>query len=326
MNLDFNIKNTVMYGKTLCEKIINDKNKFDQYLKKEFLIGTKIFIKKKDYEGKEEDIDYEGKEGINYEVEKEGINYEGEVREEKIEKRLKRDKYININDTHSMISSYPINSNFILTSKCKFIKLEIGTGDFLYIPRGWFHWVETEPKTIAINNEIKHIKSLEDNLLERIIKRGLPHKGKNNLKSIDYEKIKDKIINISNNGCIYSAGHDHSNVNKPLNKKERLISKDGIKELIRNEESKEGSFYSIYDSIKMGKLKKYCKIPEIDGINKNEIIYSSNILISFNKPTTMGIHYDRFNGILSVLSGRKTVYLSHWKNYKKLYITATKSL
>lgn len=313
MDVGLYLKNTIRNGNFLEDDIIIDKKMLEAYFKEELFSGQKLNILK-------EGLEYLNDLFIN---EKDGDEYFKDIilnKQEKIKLKAK------INNTHSIINSYPIRSNFSLIKNCKFIKVELKEDDFLFIPRGWFHWVETEPKTIAINNEIKHIKSLEDNLLERIIKRGLPHKGKNNLKSIDYEKIKDKIINISNNGCIYSAGHDHSNVNKPLNKKERLISKDGIKELIRNEESKEGSFYSIYDSIKMGKLKKYCKIPEIDGINKNEIIYSSNILISFNKPTTMGIHYDRFNGILSVLSGRKTVYLSHWKNYKKLYITATKSL
>ena len=315
MDVGLYLKNTIRNGNFLEDDIIIDKKMLEAYFKEELFSGQKLNILK-------EGLEYLNDLFIN---EKDGDEYFKDIilnKQEKIKLKAK------INNTHSIINSYPIRSNFSLIKNCKFIKVELKEDDFLFIPRGWFHWVETEPNTFAITNEIKYIKPLEDNLFARIMKKGLPFKGKNNIKkNTDYKEIKEKIISFNYIGSVYSEGKDHSPVNKPIDKKKSyIVVEKGIEEILESEKYKEGSFYIIHDSLRLEKFKKYCTIPEIDGIEKNDIIFTTNIWINFDKPITMGMHYDNYDGILSLFSGKKTVYMCHYNNYMKVYLSKTRSL
>ena len=324
--------------------IVNDKDFFNDILKIKDEIFNNFIIKNilncsiSHYELKKELIEIEilkFKNNLEKEKEKEKGKEEKEEKEEykeNLEKEYKENlnkirKKI-INNTHSLIINNPINYiNFSLSRYCKFIELELERNDCLFIPRGWFHWIITEPRTISVNYEIYKIESKHENTLYNNLKKNIPYTSKRTNIDIKYDSIIDELIKNNFTGCMVSDGYgDHSPVLKPYyNINKRFDYKKSIKNILCDKELKDNYVYIIHQRTSDDIYNKYNKFPDIEE-NSNNILYTSNLWFNFDKKIQMGIHYDDYDGILSVLDGKKKVLLAPPNEKCKLYLTNTKSM
>jgi hypothetical protein len=324
----------------------NDISKIKKEIFKNFITKNKINCLISHYELKKDEIEIEilkYKENLekeymeNLEKEyKENLEKEKNLERENIKKgknlekeNIKKGK--NINNTHSLIISNPINYiNFSLSRYCKFIELELEKNDCLFIPRGWFHWIITEPRTISVNYEIYKIESKYENTLYNNLKKNIPYTSKRTNIDIKYDNIIDELIKNNFTGCIVSDGYgDHSPVLKPYsNINKRFDYKRSINIILCDKESKDNYIYVIHQHTNNDIYNKYNKFPDIENNlkNSNNILYTSNLWFNLDKKIQMGIHYDDYDGILSVLDGKKKVFLAPPNEKCKLYLTNTKSM
>ena len=312
----------------------NDISKIKKEILNNFNKNYRLNCLISNYELKKYEIE---KEILNYNdnLEKEILNYNDSLEKEyneNLEKEYnKKIKKKFINNTHSLIINNPINYiNFSLSRYCKFIELELERNDCLFIPRGWFHWIITEPRTISVNYEIYKIESKYENTLYNNIKKNIPYTSKRTNIDIKYDNIIDELIKNNFNGCMVSDGcGDHSPVLKPhsnINKK--FDYKRSINNILCDKESKYNYIYVIHQYTNNDIYNKYNKFPDIENNlkNSNNILYTSNLWFNFDKKIQMGIHYDEYDGILSVLDGKKKVFLAPPNEKCKLYLTCTKSM
>jgi hypothetical protein len=73
-----------------------------------------------------------------------------------------------------------------LVSNVKIYKIEIGKNEFLTLPKGWFHWIYTEPNTVAVSFEIHNFIGDNFDPIYNSFSSSLPYKSlitkKNNKK------------------------------------------------------------------------------------------------------------------------------------------------
>ena len=202
---------------------------------------------------------------------------------------------MNVNTERHLTVSYPYahfsritNINYILYPGLLFTRptyITLKSGDALYIPKNWWHWIRTEPGTHAINfifnakTSIKSIPTLIDNL-------------------VDTENIK-----IIQEAIDKKAGAEYDNWNNAsYTTLEYLITLNGYSKFKKN--------MNIKEEIKHISALSYIK----DTYAKPGSEFDYNFWISLSKGTSgiyhdTGLHYDSLDGILYCINGTKTITL-----------------
>jgi hypothetical protein len=228
----------------------------------------------------------------------------------------------NFNDSHSLIIDFPIDLNkFPLVKNCKFHKIELNPGEYIVIPKLWFHWVFTEKNTIAVNYEIIDIQFNDIN-----------NDFYNSFnKSIPFTKLVEK-ININYHDFIKKSGNfTYNAIISKTNDCSPVIKNNLIKYFYNNTLTKLNSLanlnkYYIYigsNNIESNNiLNEYNNIDFI--LNKNiykSLQYKTNVWFTLNNSIQSGLHHDPFDNIIYVIDGKKTIYLFSPENKSNLYIT-----
>lgn len=176
------------------------------------------------------------------------------------------------------------------------IRLKLKVGQSLWIPKGWWHWIESKGMTTAINfwsetsksnlkNPIVINSTFQDgNLSHKITK--ILHKQKvvDIWKSDGVDRIMECIVpnknnNNHNNYIISLPGYGQNNPFNKLNKK-------------------------MYKQIN-----KYVNVPySLFGQTNNNTDIDMNFWISLGDHDT-GLHYDDYDGLLCMLKGEKNIIL-----------------
>ena len=202
---------------------------------------------------------------------------------------------MNVNTERHLTVSYPYahfsritNINYILYPGLLFTRptyITLKSGDALYIPKNWWHWIRTEPGTHAINfifnakTSIKSIPTLIDNLVDT-----------ENIKII--KEVIDK-----------KAGAEYDNWNNAsYTTLEYLITLNGYSKFKKN--------MNIKEEIKHISALSYIK----DTYAKPGSEFDYNFWISLSKGSSgiyhdTGLHYDSLDGILYCINGTKTITL-----------------
>jgi hypothetical protein len=156
-------------------------------------------------------------------------------------------------------------------------------GQSLYIPKLWWHWITSDILTISINYWCQDI-NYHNNYI--IINNSFQD---NNLlvnKILSYNK---DIKNIDNNNNIYIDKINNNN-------QKFIITLEGYKDKNKNNKGHNIEFLNY--------IKKYIKIPDI--FKNHEV--DTNVWIA-NGVHDTGLHYDDYNGIISVIKGYKKIIL-----------------
>jgi hypothetical protein len=337
----------------ICENsFFKDISNIKKFMMYQISVGNKLNCLISCYELKKEEIEIEIENFKNELNEKDKevdkITYElNEKKEKEMDKITyklnKRIDKIKTNNTFSLIIDNPINyKNYSLSKYCKFIELDLEKNDCLFIPKGWFHWIITEPRTISVNYEIYEIESKYDNILYNNSIKNIPYVLKRTNLDIKYDDIIDELIKYKYGGCIVCKDYgDHSPVIKPYSNRynENYIDKT-VKDIINDKELKDNYIYVIHQKTNNHIYNKYNKFPDIENNLKNKnnnlqkepylycnnILYTANLWFNFDKKIQMGLHHDGYDGILSVLDGKKKVFLAPPIDKSKLYLTTTKSI
>jgi hypothetical protein len=248
-----------------------------------------------------------------------------------IEKKIKeKNNLVSLSTGFSLIIDNPINyTNYSLSKYCKFIELELEKNDCLFIPKGWFHWITTEPKTLSVNYEINQIESKHENTFYNNLKKKIPFTFKRNNINIKYDDIIDKLLKNDFSGCIVSDSYiDHSPIVKPYQYFNKIFDNRKISDILYNKEFINDYMYITHETTSDDIYNKYSIFPNIknDIINCNNILYTANLWINFDKKIQMGIHYDQKDSILSILDGKKKILLASPNEKSKLYLTCNKMI
>ena len=192
------------------------------------------------------------------------------------------------NEYHFAHFSKIDTNNYYLTPSLLFttpIKLNLKTGQSLWIPKGWWHWIETPKKTIAINFWSTDINN-----------RNKPCVINNTFQK---NNLKNKIINIlklENKIDIWNSKTNNIICEKYNNKQidnHYIISLSG---------------YKGTDKLNNKIYQKIIKNINIPNFFKNKSNVDVNFWISLGYHDT-GLHYDDYNGLLCVLDGEKNITL-----------------
>jgi len=226
-----------------------------------------------------------------------------------------------INNAHSLIIDYPIDyDQFPLAKNNQIFKVELNKNEFLTIPLGWFHWIYTEPNTIAVSYEIANVnfKVLENNHFYNSFKFSNPYKGTNNINiDINYNEFINSTLNHTYRAII-SDNSDCSPVIK--NNQFKFFYENTLENII-------SIHYNKFKYIGMNTIKNNTYVDKYKHINTiiekelyYDIYYKSNLWFSLDKIINSGLHSDPYNNIMFVLTGKKTIYLLNPNAKPNLYI------
>ena len=176
----------------------------------------------------------------------------------------------------SKVDSY----NYLIFPKLIFthpIYFVLKKGESMYIPKRWWHWIKNTEKTFAINCSFNNEYKVENPF---IFKTNTKHNLKK-LKNIDVSVWNSQTNEITKStfGKFYNSGIDGNNI----------VTIDSTNAGNDNK-----------------KLKKELnvKLPNHKLVKTEGFGY--NIWASSGKHDT-GMHYDLFDGVLSVIEGEKTI-------------------
>ena len=188
--------------------------------------------------------------------------------------------------------SYLIFPKLFFASPIHFL---LKTGQSLYIPKNWWHWVKTTKKTFAINYWFNNKKKKNPFIFNH---------------TINYD------INLLNNETVYiwnSNNNNNNNNTYQIKFKDFYNSKLDNRYLITLDNYGAGEENAHIKN----KLNDYITFPKNDKI-KYDDNYNYNVWISSNKHDT-GLHYDDEDGILTVIDGEKDIILFPPSDTKYLY-------
>jgi hypothetical protein len=251
---------------------------------------------------------------------------------------------------HSLIDSYPIDYNkFPLAKNYKYVEIILEPGDYLLIPKGWSHWIFSEPGTIAIsysiNNNILGINEKnkvnkgtfgtfgenKDNIIFDSITKSLAHTGtfKCNY-NLNYKDFIYSSLNY-NFKFICSDTMDVCPVIKPSGNNNKIMFKAKLRDILNDKTLINKYLYigqqdiTIYDET--NDFYNLFNIPNFDNIvNDMSFTYTPRLWFNFDKPVDSGLHYDKIDSILYVLTGRKKVLLSHPQFLQYIYLDILPSI
>jgi hypothetical protein len=230
-------------------------------------------------------------------------------------------------DNHSIIVDYPINYNiYPLANDINIIKIVLEKDEFVIMPPRWFHWVYTEPETIAISYEVIDCKIKDkNNIFYQTLLKNIPSKYRNKRTNISYNNFINNSLNETYRVMI-SETSDCSPVIKNSTKKQFI--KDILLNVINNINIKKNYAYIGSQRIpKNNILNNYDNIKNLINFDDNIMFkYNSTLWFTLDKIINSGLHFDTSSKILYVLTGKKTVYLIHPKEQKNLYVKIMKAL
>jgi hypothetical protein len=210
---------------------------------------------------------------------------------------LKNNNKRHLGDEYSFAHFSEINRyNYLLYPSLIYthpIKYVLNENEALWIPKGWWHWIESYD-CIAINFWLSDLK--------KELKFEYPFISKQKLS----KKIIKKINNYNNQLTIWNSLDDvlyNDNKNKnQLTYNEIIITLPGY-----SDKNKQNFKNDKINTNLINKIDKFIKIPKfLEKIKNSDIDY--NLWIS-NKFHDTGLHYDDNYGLLCVLKGKKNITL-----------------
>lgn len=174
--------------------------------------------------------------------------------------------------------------SLLLTHPQRFI---LETNDALWIPKGWWHWIESFD-TVSINFWLTDIKNKEE------------YENPFTSKEILSKNILNEINNYNKKVVIWQSSNDnvYKEYSKNLNENEMIITLPGYMNGFKKDKM---------NLELMKKIEPYIKTPLLlEKIKDSEIDH--NLWIS-NKFHDTGLHYDDNYGLLCVLKGKKYITL-----------------
>jgi hypothetical protein len=229
---------------------------------------------------------------------------------------------IQINDCHSQITHFPINYEiFPLAEKCVMHKIELTKGQYLFMPKNWFHWIFTEPESLSIHYKINNIKFIDkNNDFYNSLKNNIPFYKKNYIEyNINYKEFINKSL-----GHTYRAIFSESDDCIPVQKNniEKFFHSDTLKNII--DFTRKNNCFTYVGNQKINSdniMNKYCNIDNIiNSSYYNDISHEPSIWFSLDKKVNSGLHCDTTPNLIHMIRGKKTIYLFSPSCYQNLYI------
>ena len=188
----------------------------------------------------------------------------------------------------------------------------IKQGEFLYIPKNWWHWVVS-----IVDKDTDEYCFSCNHWFNEEINNSKPYIGKfisNNQASNIIDKLEKEV----------STNNSSSNVNLWCDKNDRKTT--SIKEFITNKQKYKDCYMITLNAYKLvsenknntnffDKFKSTIPTPKVI---KNKKIIETNFWLN-NGNIDTGLHYDDYDGLLCVISGTKIVTLFHPSDTKYLY-------
>ena len=208
--------------------------------------------------------------------------------------------HMNTNSLYAHFSKID-NYNYIIFPKLALTHPQhyiLKTGQSMYIPKKWWHWIKTTKKTFAINYWFNNnIKIDEPYIIDKSY--------------INYD------INLLNNEMVYVWNSKTGN-NYKIKFNKFYNSGLDYKYIITLND-----YYSGNNNMNIKeKLEQYITFPSDTSINIGNPVandnYGYNIWISSGKHDT-GLHYDDEDGILTILEGEKEIIMFPPSDSKYLY-------
>ncbi|AKI81564.1 putative jmjc domain-containing protein [Acanthamoeba polyphaga mimivirus] len=204
---------------------------------------------------------------------------------------------------------------------CTKYEFELRSGDMLYIPKGWWHWIESIGRTISVNfwwdNGQIRIPNNKLNLIQPKT-RGV-NCNKSMVFETNYINNNNSLNNITNPIIIrngYSSLKEKFTDKFLLDKIPKVEVWDGVNNTVENTTLKK--FINSKDKHKyIITLDQFSINNHIKNILKNDVIVPTilsytnceyNFWFSYNYMDT-GLHYDDYDGLLCVIDGIKKIKL-----------------
>jgi hypothetical protein len=232
---------------------------------------------------------------------------------------------------HSLIRRDPINyKEFALSNKCKFLYIELCKNEYLFIPKKWYHWIESDPYTLAFSYTVKIlniISNVHDNKLINCINKNIPfyNKHSEDKYNINYDTIINNSDNINYNGEIskykYLSRKLIPYIESPIS-----FETNNIKSFSQDKKNIDKYLY-VSDASMVDKHLEYNNIPNFNNILNDCILKShseNSIWFNFDKNVNSGLHEDYDDNILYVISGKKKVLLTSPQYKNCIYQINTK--
>lgn len=235
--------------------------------------------------------------------------------------------YMQLSETHSLLNPFDEIYKFRLSKKCKFIEIILKKGDYLFIPRGWYHCVETKEKTIALNYcfILKKNNNKSNNLLSSV-EKNKPYKNSCKIIDIEYDDFINKYYTDDNLKSFAIGSNKHISVIKrpyyEVNKFENISLDEALQdEKINSKYIYKGRTYN-KDEKRLEILSKTLNFNNIlENAEIEDLSRSNSIWFSLNREINSGLHYDIEDNILYVITGEKRILLACPLNNKYLYLT-----
>ena len=221
---------------------------------------------------------------------------------------------------HSKIIDYPINKKlFPNADKVKFIELTLNKNEYVLIPKNWFHWVYTEPKTVAISFELRRLEGNKNNILFEHIVKNKYFKNKGLLYDINYNNFIDSILN-EEVSALFSSTNDLSPVYK--NEYFKTFETNKLKNIILiNNKFNYHTYLGALDLTSNPSWDSFKVLSHfIDFGNDIIINYMPTLWINLDKRVNSGLHYDGSDRVLYVVEGQKKIMLAPPNEKENLYI------
>jgi len=187
---------------------------------------------------------------------------------------------------YSMIDRYDVDA-FPTLSRANPIRFQLESGQSLYIPKRWWHWVITTQKTFAVNYWFNNKKEQPPFVFDH---------------SIDFD------VTLLNDQSVFGWEHEHiTNFKEFYNSGKDLL------------------LFTL-DQYSLGRAHEHIKNKLSDHILEFPIderiicghSYTYNLFVASNRFDT-GLHYDDEDGILTVVEGKKDIILFPPSDTEHLY-------
>jgi hypothetical protein len=223
---------------------------------------------------------------------------------------------------HSLIHTDPINyKEFQLSNKCKFLHIELCKNEYLFIPKGWYHWIESDPNTIAfsysieIQNDTLDTPLVNNNKLKNCINKNIPfyNKHKEDKFNINYN---DFINDLDNTYYIGEIRDDkYLNVDlKPYVEETDIFETTSIKSFFQDKKNLNKHLFVGRGHMMGINLKYIDEIPNFNNISNDykvkNTVYRNGVWFNNDKISNSGLHCDAYDNILYVVCGKKKVLIT----------------
>ena len=225
---------------------------------------------------------------------------------------------------HSQIVDYPIDFTLYPDAEdVKFIEIDLVENEYLFIPKLWFHWVFTEPETVAISFNVKHNSIGESKNITHFLHSNTPYKGSGkfnfNIKhDFSYEKFKNDLL-YDNFRVLNSITDDCSPVIK-TKFDNKFFEMKKLYDIIEYSKTRMCHCYIGQGDFTNSMPEFYDDIDNFIELGDIPFDYIPKLWLTIDKPVNSGLHYDQTDNILYVLTGKKKIFLTRQENRGKLYM------